>query len=70
MNIDISAKLNQKPGFEVIPKRWVVERTFSWFNNCRRLAKDYEVSSHISQQIIIIAAIKIRVLPSRFKTFL
>lgn len=29
-------------GFEIIPRRWVVERTFSWFNHYRRLSKDYE----------------------------
>ena len=29
-------------GFEVIKRRWVVERTFSWFDRDRRLAKDYE----------------------------
>ena len=29
-------------GFEVIKRRWVVERTFSWFGRNRRLAKDYE----------------------------
>ena len=29
-------------GFEVIKRRWVVERTFSWFDRNRRLAKDYE----------------------------
>jgi len=29
-------------GFQVIPKRWVVERTFAWLFNSRRLAKDFE----------------------------
>ena len=34
---------NQNPlGFEVLPKRWVVERTFGWFGRYRRLSKDYE----------------------------
>jgi transposase len=27
---------------EVLPKRWIVERTFAWFNRCRRLATDFE----------------------------
>ncbi len=32
-------------GFYVLPKRWVVERTFGWINRARRLAKDFEATS-------------------------
>ena len=35
--------LEEKPrGFQILPRRWVVERTFAWLGQARRLAKDYE----------------------------
>jgi transposase len=40
--VEIVKRSDQARGFEVIPKRWVVERTFAWLNRCRRLAKDFE----------------------------
>ena len=42
LEVDISARIS--PGWEVLPKRWVVERTFSWLNHSRRLSKDYEIT--------------------------
>ncbi len=39
--VDISPKIKAE-GFHVVPKRWVVERTFAWLGNSRRLAKDFE----------------------------
>ena len=41
LGVDISARI--KPGWEVLPKRWVVERTFGWMGHSRRLSKDYEI---------------------------
>lgn len=41
-----------KPGFHVLPKRWIVERTFSWLIHFRRLAKDYEVKTEHSEAFI------------------
>ena len=41
LRVDISPKI-KAVGFQVIPKRWVVERTFAWLFNSRRLAKDFE----------------------------
>jgi transposase len=46
-------------GFVVIPKRWVVERTFSWLNQSRRLAKDYEKTTLSAESFIHIAMVRI-----------
>lgn len=42
----------QQPGFEILPKRWIVERTFAWWNRFRRLSKDYELLPEISEVMI------------------
>uniref|UniRef100_B8HZJ7 Transposase IS4 family protein n=1 Tax=Cyanothece sp. (strain PCC 7425 / ATCC 29141) TaxID=395961 RepID=B8HZJ7_CYAP4 len=39
-------------GFEVLPKRWIVERTFGWLNWYRRLSKDYEYLPEMSEAAI------------------
>ena len=46
-------------GFEVLPKRWVVERTFGWFGRYRRLSKDYEYLPTTSETMIYIAMINL-----------
>lgn len=50
---------DQVKGFEVLPKRWVVERTFGWFNYWRRLSKDYEVLPETSESFIYIGMIRL-----------
>ena len=42
-------------GFVVVPKRWVVERTFAWLSRCRRLDREYEVRTESSQALILLA---------------
>ena len=42
-------------GFHVLPRRWVVERTFGWLNNYRRLSKDYEELPDTSESLIYLA---------------
>ena len=42
-------------GFHVLPRRWVVERTFGWLNNYRRLSKDYEELPSTSESLIYLA---------------
>ena len=53
IGVDISARI--KPIWEVLPKRWVVERTLSWLNNSRRLSKDYEITVKSEEAIICIS---------------
>jgi putative transposase len=46
-------------GFVIVPRRWVVERTFAWLNTYRRLSKDYEECPRSSEGMIYIASIHI-----------
>lgn len=46
-------------GFKILPRRWAVERTFGWFNLCRRLSKDYEVLPETSEAMIQIVMIRL-----------
>lgn len=56
LGVDISVRI--KPEWEVLLKRWIVERSLDWFNNSRRLSKDYEVSVRSAQTICMIAAFR------------
>jgi putative transposase len=51
-------RTNRKPGFQVIPKRWVVERTYSWFGHYRRLSKDYEFLPTTSEMMLFAAMVR------------
>jgi transposase len=46
---------NDQNGFEVLPRRWVVERTFGWRPRWRRLVGDYEARIDVSQAMIFVA---------------
>jgi transposase len=46
-------------GFEVLPKRWIVERTFGWFGRCRRFAKDVEHFTRTHCAFVILAMIRL-----------
>jgi putative transposase len=48
-----------KKGFEPLPKRWVVERTFAWLGRYRRLSKDYEVLTETSEAMMRMAMIHV-----------
>jgi putative transposase len=43
------------PRFAVVPRRWVVERTFAWLGRYRRLAKDYEYLPATSENTVYLA---------------
>ena len=42
-------------GWQILPKRWRVERTFAWMNNSRRLSKDYEITTKSAENMTIIS---------------
>src|SRR3954453_14258884 len=46
-------------GFQVLPRRWVVERTFGWLSRCRRLARDYERTTAHAEAMIKVAMIRL-----------
>jgi putative transposase len=46
-------------GFSVVPKRWVVERTFGWVSRNRRMSKDYERKVQTSETLIQVAVVRL-----------
>jgi putative transposase len=52
---------DKAPGFVVVPRRWVVERTFAWLGRYRRLSKDYEQHPRSSETMIRLAMINLMV---------
>lgn len=48
-----------KNTFQVQPKRWVIERTFSWFDNDRRLCRQYELLMETAEEMVKLSAIKL-----------
>jgi transposase len=56
--IEIIKRSDKAKGFEVLPRRWVVERTFAWLGRCRRLAKDFEASTASATARVFIAHIR------------
>ena len=51
----------ESKGFVLLPRRWVVERTFAWLNLCRRLSKDYEGQTSTSETFIYIAMTRLMI---------
>jgi len=58
-HLEVVLRADDVKGFIVLPKRWIVERTFAWLNNHRRLSKDYERFAKTSEAMIQIAMIRL-----------
>jgi transposase len=56
--IEIIKRSDAAKGFEVLPRRWVVERTFAWLGRCRRLAKDFEATIASAAAWVFVAHIR------------
>ncbi len=57
ITLEVVAKVADQQGFVVLPRRWVVERTFAWLGRYRRLSKDYEQRPEYSETWVYIASI-------------
>lgn len=55
IKMDIVRRCDDTKGFKVLPKRWIVERTFGWLSKYRRMSKDYETTTESSVAMIQIA---------------
>ena len=61
LKLEIVRRSDRTKGFKVLPKRWIVERTFGWLFKSRRLCRDYEVRKDHSEAMIRICMIRIMV---------
>lgn len=59
LSVEIVKRSDQAQGFEVLPRRWVVERTFAWLGRCRRLAKDFENLTRNAVAFLRLASIRL-----------
>ena len=59
LKTEIVKRSDTAVGFEIIPRRWVVERTFAWLGRCRRLAKDFENRNRTAWAFLLMASIRL-----------
>lgn len=57
--LEIVLRTDDSSKFQVLPKRWIVERTFSWFESYRRLSKDFEFQTNTSEAMIRLAMLRL-----------
>lgn len=60
LEVEVVKRSDDVKGFHVLPRRWVVERTFGWLMRQRRLVRDYETTASSAQAWIYIAMIRIQ----------
>jgi putative transposase len=61
IRLEMAKRTDAIKGLVVIPKRWIVERTFGWRNRYRRLSKDYELLSNTSEAVRQVAMIHLMI---------
>jgi putative transposase len=61
LHLEIVRRSDQAKGFQVLPKRWIIERTFGWFSQSRRLRSDDEVRLDHSEALLRICMIRLMV---------
>ena len=59
VNVEIVKRSDRAKGFVLLPKRWIVERTFAWLGRCRRLAKDWENLNCRARAFLRLASIRL-----------
>lgn len=57
--LEIVKRNDDVKGFKLLPKRWVVERTFSWLSNYRRLSKHHEYWNETAETMIYLGMIRL-----------
>ena len=60
-DMEITLRTDKAPGFIPLPKRWVVERSFAWLEDFRRLSKDYEYKASTSETMIMMVFIMLMI---------
>ena len=59
LDLEIIKRTDDLKGFKIVPRRWVVERTFGWFGRFKRLSKDYELLPEHSESMIYLAMMQL-----------
>jgi len=57
--LEVIKRSDTAKGFEVLPKRWIVERTFGWLGRCRRIVRDVENLTRSHAAFIMLAMIRL-----------